>query len=89
MKLEDVNKNLLDKLTTKVNRSKAQEEMLFSLCDERLDILFDLEEKIKNNHISYCPSSKLEIVNILNLKAKRVFDLDDLRKEFDIKLWDV
>ncbi len=89
MKLEDVNKSLLDKLTTKVNRSKAQEEMLFSLCDERLDILFDLEEKIKNNHISYCPSNKSEIVKILNLRTKRVFDLDDLRKEFDIKLWDV
>lgn len=89
MKLEDVNKKLLDRLTKKVNRSNSQEEMLFSLCDERLDILFDLEEKIKNNHLSYCPSTKSEIVAILNLRAKRVFDLDDLRKEFDVKLWDV
>lgn len=85
MKLEDVNKRLLDKLSTKVNRSKAQVEMLFSLCDGRLDMLFELEEKIKNNHISYCPSTKPEITQILNFPPKKTFNLDDLRREFDIK----
>lgn len=85
MKLETINKRLLDKLTTKINRSKAQEEMLFALCDGRLDMLFDLEEKIKNNHISYCPSTKSEITKILNMQIEKIFNLDDLRKEFDIK----
>ena len=51
----------------KTKRSKGQTNYLFDLCDGDFQKLVKLEEKIKNNFIGYCPSSKEEIEKILNM----------------------
>lgn len=63
-----MDENTLDKLTTIFNRSKIQMNFLFQLVDGDLEKLKELEIKIKNNHIHYCPGDKEEAQIILNMK---------------------
>lgn len=59
--------DLLVRFINETKRSKAQTNYLFDLCDGDFQKLVKLEEKIKNNFIGYCPSSKKEIEKILNM----------------------
>jgi hypothetical protein len=46
---------LLDELSDLTNRSYSQTEFLLKLLDGDFKKLVRLEQKIKNNHLSYCP----------------------------------
>lgn len=65
----------LDRLGSGVNRSRNQIKFLFDLLDGNLFKLIELEEKIKNNHIAYCPSTIEECEKILAMKTgnKKIF----------------
>jgi hypothetical protein len=55
----------LEEISSITNRSLAQTTSLFGLVDEDFSKLTELEDKIKNNHLSYCPSTKEEVEEIL------------------------
>lgn len=59
--------NLMKELTNNTNRSKNQTQFLFELCDFNFEKLVELERKIKNNFIFYCPGDKDELNHILSL----------------------
>lgn len=63
--------NLLDALTNGTNRAKAQTQFLFDLCDGDLVKLFELEERIKNLHLSYCPGDKESVENVMQMPFDR------------------
>lgn len=74
--------NLMEELTNKTNRSKNQTQFLFELCDFNFEKLVELERKIKNNFIFYCPGDKDELNHILSLgEGKGWFKLEP---RFDI-----
>ena len=63
--MKTMNNDLLDKFTDVTNRSKGQTNFLFDLCDGDFQKLVRLEEKIRNNFLSYCPDDKEEVEKIL------------------------
>ena len=65
--MKTMNNDLLDKFTDVTNRSKGQTNFLFDLCDGDFQKLVKLEEKIKNNFLSYCPEDKEEVEKILTM----------------------
>lgn len=74
MKLD---KNLMEELTNKTNRSRNQTQFLFELCDFNFEKLVELERKIKNNFVSYCPGDKEEVERVLSLgEGKGWFKLE-------------
>lgn len=48
------------------NRSKNQTKFLFDLLNEDYSLLYKLEQKIKEQHVFYCPSTLEEVIQILN-----------------------
>ncbi len=62
-----IEKGLVNRLTNITNRSISQTQFLFELCDYNFVKLVQLEQKIKNNNISYCPGDKKEINTILKM----------------------
>lgn len=57
----------LNRLTTTINRSKAQTLFLLDLLEYDVFKLMELEEKLKNNFIGYCPGDKEECDKILQM----------------------
>jgi hypothetical protein len=66
--MKTMNNDLLDRFTDVTNRSKGQTNFLFDLCDGDFQKLVLLEEKIKNNFLSYCPDDKEEVEKILAME---------------------
>jgi hypothetical protein len=78
--MKTMDKDLLDKFTDATNRSKGQTNFLFDLCDGNFQKLVLLEEKIRNNFLSYCPSDKEEIEKILTMNDESGwFNLDQFK----------
>jgi hypothetical protein len=78
--MKTMNPDLLDKFTSATNRSKGQTNFLFDLCDGNFQKLIKLEEKIKNNFLSYCPEDKEEVEKILAMEDEsRWFNLDEFK----------
>ena len=63
--MKTMNNDLLDDFTNVTNRSKGQTNFLYDLCDGDFQKLVRLEEKIRNNFLSYCPDDKEEVEKIL------------------------
>jgi len=57
----------LNRLTDVTNRSNGQTLFLLELLDNDVFKLMDLEEKLKNNHLRYCPENKEECETVLNM----------------------
>ena len=72
-------KDTLDKLSTVTNRSLNQTQFLFELCDNDLNKLVRLEQKVKNNLLSYCPDDKEEVEKVLALGDKSGWAFTDER----------
>ena len=68
--------NLLNHLTTLTNRSKAQTQELFELCDFDFLKLLELERKIKSNFIFWCPGDH-DAVNL-------IMTMDDISNRFKL-----
>ena len=69
---KDTYKSFLDKdtlkfFTDKTNRSDGQTQFLFNLVNCDIEKLKELETKIKNCFISYCPDSDKEVKQILEM----------------------
>ena len=62
LKLES---GLLNRLTNLTNRSNSQTQFLFELCDFNFHKLLELERKLKNNFVFYCPGDKESVSKIL------------------------
>jgi hypothetical protein len=62
-----MDKEKLEKLARLFNRSNNQLNFLFELLDNDLKLLFKLENTIRNNFLSYCPSDKVELDKVLCL----------------------
>ena len=78
--MKTVNPELLDRLIDATNRSKGQTNFLYDLCDGDFEKLLRLEEKIRNNFLSYCPSDKEEVEKILAMEDESGwFNLDQFR----------
>lgn len=60
----------LNWITSEVNRSKQQTQMLYNLLRGNFEKLIQLEVKIKNCFINYCPSDLEEIEKIFSLESK-------------------
>ena len=73
-----VGKETLEKFTDDTNRSVNQTKFLLELLDNDFSKLVELEEKLKNNHVSGCPGDKEECDKVLNmsLPERRWFNLD-------------
>ena len=79
-------KRLIDKISTIFNRSIQQTIFLFKLLDNDYQKLIDLEMKIKNNFIHFCPSNQEEVNKIMNLVDKSEWFKVDLFPEHTIKI---
>lgn len=64
LKLES---GLLDRLTNITNRSKAQTQMLFDLCDCDFGKLLEVERKLKNNFVFWVPGDREALEYVLSL----------------------
>lgn len=60
----------LNWLTDRTNRSNRQTIYLYQLLDANFEKLIQLEIKIKNCFISYCPASKDEVEKIMKMENK-------------------
>jgi len=78
-------KRLIDKISTIFNRSIQQTNFLFELLDNDFQRLIDLELKIKNSFIHYCPSNIDEVNQIMKLENKTDYFKIDLFPEHTIK----
>ena len=56
-------------LSKAVNRNRPQLEMLLNLCDGDFNRLMMLEQRIKERHMFFCPSTKIEVDRIMNMEA--------------------
>ena len=54
-------------LSITINRSKNQITQLFDLCNGDFEKLLLLEQKIKENHLSYCPGDQQDVESIFNM----------------------
>ena len=59
--------NFLDRLTLATNRSKGQTLFLLKLLDNDVFKLMELEEKLKNNHLNYCPGDRESCDEVLKM----------------------
>lgn len=62
-----MDKTILNKFTNATNRSMNQTLFLLDLVEGNLLKLVELEEKIKNNFISFAPASKEKVDEILSM----------------------
>lgn len=78
----EMDKELLDKFTDATNRSKGQTSFLFNLVKGDFLKLVELEERLKNNHLSYCPGDEEEVEKVLCMDkyGNKWFNLDLFRK---------
>lgn len=65
-------KFVMDIYLKHVNRSLNQTKFLLELINNDYNKLIDLENKIKNNFISYCPGTIDRINEILSIKEDKV-----------------
>lgn len=72
-----LNPLLLDDISTRTNRSIGQTNFLFNLLNGDLKKYLELESKIKDNFISYCPSTTEEIEYVLSLPMKNRWYKED------------
>lgn len=56
-----------DKFTSKTNRSEFQTTLLFNLVGKNLNKPVAVEERVKNNHLHYCPGDKEEVKKVLKM----------------------
>lgn len=63
----EYNMKILNEFTNITNRSINQTKFLLELLDGDFMKLIELEEKIKNNFISYCPGDKESVQRILDM----------------------
>jgi hypothetical protein len=80
MKTKNFTDELLYRLSNATNRSLAQTKFLFELCDHDLSKLMELEEKLKNNHVFYCPGDKEETEKVLSMENGNFFKVEFLAK---------
>jgi len=64
----ELDKDRLDWLTDKTNRSDKQTQFLYRLVDGDFDKLKSLELKIKNCFYFACPSTKKEANKVLDMQ---------------------
>lgn len=70
-------------LVNSTNRAESQTRELLALVDGDIEVYLDLEEEIKNKHISYCPGDREEVAKILAGRGPRSpkwYNLDHLRR---------
>jgi len=79
-------KRLIDKISTIFNRSVQQTNFLFELLGNDFQKLIDLELKIKNNFIYYCPDDLNEVDFIMKLTDKSDYFEVELFPEHTIKI---
>lgn len=60
----------INEVSSLFNRSKGQVQYLFELCEGDYSRYMELEIKIKNNFITYCPGTKDDVNHILSLPNK-------------------
>lgn len=60
----------LDWLTSETNRSNAQTQFLFGLVDGDWGMMLDLEYRLKNNFIGYCPGDRDSVDNVLSMELR-------------------
>jgi hypothetical protein len=78
--MKTMDNDLLDRFTDVTNRSKGQTNFLYDLCDGDFQKLVSLEEKIRNNFLSYCPDDKEEVEKILAMdNESNWFNLDQFK----------
>ena len=65
-----LDKERLDYIVSKTNRSNNQTQFLYNLLDGDFQKLKELEIKIKNNFIHYCPGDMESVEMILGLENK-------------------
>lgn len=68
--LFELDKERLEWLSGKVNRSKSQTQFLFQLVEGDFEKLKDLEVQIKNCFVDYCPASVEDVERIMSLTPK-------------------
>jgi hypothetical protein len=64
--MEKEEKDFIEWVSTKYNRSTNQTKELFNLCDNQPFKLMRLENTIKEKFIKYCPADEKTINEILN-----------------------
>jgi hypothetical protein len=67
----EMEKGLLERFTDATNRSKGQTSFLYDLLEGNFEKLVELEEKLKNNHCSYCPADRGEVEKVLAMKNNK------------------
>jgi hypothetical protein len=66
--------DLIEKLTKQTGRHSRQTQFLFELCDFDFEKLLELERKLKNNFVFYCPGDKDTVNEVLKMKdGKSIF----------------
>lgn len=68
--LYDLDKDLLDELTKRTNRSKSQTQFLFQLVDGDFEKLKELEVKMKNCFFTGCPADKNAVEEVMKMTEK-------------------
>ena len=66
----NLDKEKLDWLTSRTNRSNGQTQFLFQLVDGDFEKLKLLEMQLKNCFVGYCPGGKKDVERIMNLEPK-------------------
>ena len=73
---ETYGNEFFNKFTNLTNRSANQTEFLYELCNYYLDTLVELEEKLANNFVGYCPGDKETVEMVLLMENnKKVLDM--------------
>jgi hypothetical protein len=68
--LYDLDKDLLENLTKRTNRSKSQTQFLFQLVDGDFEKLKELEVKMKNCFFTGCPADKNAVEEVMKMTEK-------------------
>jgi hypothetical protein len=67
----ELDKERLNLLTSKVNRSKNQEQFLFNLVNGDFEKLLQLEMQLYNCFFFYCPGDINDVEKIINMVPKK------------------
>ena len=66
----ELDKERMNWLTDRTNRSNGQTQFLFQLVDGNFEKLKQLEMQLKNCFVFYCPADKYEVENVMNMQPK-------------------